>query len=393
MRKKVGSSHIPTTLEGPLPSGTGKEYRKACPVQVSASTTGIGPDGSENACGVLVLTIAEWEIVNMSIVRGALVLTVGFAAAACAGVYVAANRPLAVARSSGEAPFVQRSRTNPPDECLPSQAMPPTLETLCQEKAECLRRQLGRECQVVVQEPFVIAGDASPAALERKHSLTIEPACRVMARQYFRRPPDRPITLLLFSDETIYRHYAELLFFDRNVSRFGYFKPGRNTILVNLSWGDGPLLHELTHALMHFDFPQAAVWLREGLASLHETSSLVSNGERWVLEGKANWRLEVLKRQIQAKRLQSLQDLIQTVDFDGADEAVHCAQARCFCLFLQQKTVLAEIYRRYRTSHNEDPRGEKTVLLTFPGPDWQALDAEFDRWVTSLLASEGTVAK
>jgi hypothetical protein len=144
-------------------------------------------------------------------------------------------------------------------------------------------------------------------------------------------------------------------------------------------------LHELTHSLMYFDFPEAAVWLREGLASLHEASSLVGKGRRWALEARRNWRLDVLRRRIQTGQLQSLQNLIRIIDFDGADEAVHCAQARYFCLFLQRRNVLAEVYRRYRTSHDEDPRGETAILLAFPGLDWQDLDAEFSRWVLQQL--------
>lgn len=344
----------------------------------------------------------------MSVVRGASVLSVGLAAAACAAMYVAANRPSAVARpsldcgpsdttpkrklgSANELPSLTRRAgvQHHVSECQ-TRLMQLSLETLCQEKAGRLRRQLGHECQVVVRRPFVLAGDSSPAYLERKYSLTIEPAWRAMARHYLRRAPDRPITVLLFSGEAPYRRYAERLFFDRNVSRFGYFKPGRRTIVANSAWGDGPLLHELTHAMMYFDFPEAAVWLREGLASLHEASLLAGNGDCWTLDGKVNWRLDVLKRQIQAGPLQSLQNLIQTVDFGGPGEAVNCAQARYFCLFLQQKNVLAEVYRRYRASHDEDLRGEKTVLLAFPGHSWQDLDAEFSRWVMSLPSRAGT---
>jgi len=205
-----------------------------------------------------------------------------------------------------------------------------------------------------------------------------------MTRSYFQRPPTRPITILLFSSETTYRRYAELLFFDRNVSRFGYFKPGRFTILVNLTWGDGPLLHELTHALMYFDFPEAAAWLREGLASLHEASSPIRKERHWILNGQENWRLDVLRREIRAGQLQTLHRLIHTVDMDGTDEAVHCAQARYFCLFLQHKNVLTDVYRRYCVHHAQDPQGEDAVLRAFPGLEWEDLDAEFNRWVTSL---------
>ena len=324
------------------------------------------------------------------------------AAAVCAGVHVVKTQSSVVSQPAGicrlEAGQSIPGRSRLPDGTLRRQktlkggsrsrpADGTYLETLCQERAERLERQLGRECDVVVRLPFVIAGDSNAAALKRKHLSTIEPACQAMVRQYFHKSPDRPITVLLFSDEKTYRRCAESLFFDRNVSRLGYFKPGRRTILANLAWGDGPLLHELTHALMRLDFPEAAVWLSEGLASLHEASLLVGQGDRAFLEGELNWRLEVLERRIQRGMLQGLRDLIHADDFDGPNEAVNFAQARYFCLFLQGKDVLSEIYQRYRASHHEDPRGEKAVLLALSGMGWQELDGEFSRWVMSLSAN------
>ncbi len=326
----------------------------------------------------------------MSVVRSACALSLGFALAICARMYVTAHRPPTEPLPNEGEPGALRSRISPPDDYVAPEL---SLERPCQEKAEQLRHQLRGKCGVVVHEPFVIAGDSNVDTLERMHCATIEPARQAMRHQYFDRWPDSPVTILLFSDEATYQRYTELLFFDRNISRFGYFKPGRRTILANLAWGDGPLLHELTHVLMHFDFPEAAVWLREGLASLHEASSLVSRGKDWVLEGKVNWRHRVLKRQIQAERLQSLHELIQTVTFDGEDEAINFAQARYFCLFLQQKSVLGEIYRQYRASHREDPRGEESILREFPGRDWRDVDTEFSGWVMSLSNGERTVDK
>lgn len=326
----------------------------------------------------------------MSVVRSAFALSLGFALAICARMYMTAHHPSTESLPNEGGSGALGSRISLRDERVAPEL---SSETPCQEKAGHLRRQLRDECGVVVREPFVIAGDASVGALERKQATVIDPARQAMGCQYFNHPPDRPVAILLFSDETTYRRHAELLFFDRNVSRFGYFKPGRHTILANLAWGDGPLLHELTHVLMHFDFPEAAVWLREGLASLHEASSLVRSGEHWVLEGKVNWRLEVLRRQIQADRVQSLHELIQAVAFDGEDEAVRFAQARCFCLFLQQKNVLGEIYRQYRANHREDPRGEEAILREFPGRDWRDMDKEFNGWVMSLSNREGAVDK
>ena len=107
---------------------------------------------------------------------------------------------------------------------------------------------------------------------------TVQPVCDALLASYFRQLPDRPVTILMFATEAAYRRAAEQLFFDRRVSRFGYYKPGRRTVLVNLAEGDGGLLHELTHVLMDADFPNAPLWLQEGLATLHESSDVSACG-------------------------------------------------------------------------------------------------------------------
>ena len=141
---------------------------------------------------------------------------------------------------------------------------------LCHERAARLPQQLNQPVQTIVRPPFVLAGDLSETELQAKLEAAIQPVCEALLASYFRKLPDRPVLILMFTTEAAYRRAAEQLFFDRDVSRFGYYKPGRQAILVNLAEGDGALFHELTHVLMDADFPNAPQWLQEGLATLHE---------------------------------------------------------------------------------------------------------------------------
>jgi len=61
---------------------------------------------------------------------------------------------------------------------------------------------------------------------------------------------------------------------------------------MNIATGGGTLVHEMTHALMAPDFPQAPIWISEGLASLYEQCRV----EKQSLKGDPNWRLPELKR-------------------------------------------------------------------------------------------------
>ncbi len=76
--------------------------------------------------------------------------------------------------------------------------------------------------------------------------------------------------MLVFNGEESYNRYCNALFGDSGISVYGYYKPQLRTLALNLATGGGTLTHELTHALVDFDFPEVPAWFNEGLASLHE---------------------------------------------------------------------------------------------------------------------------
>ena len=256
------------------------------------------------------------------------------------------------------------------------------LPTACRETAARVARDLGDRFEVIQHVPFVLGGDLGRAELERWHGETIEPAAAAMAAAYFDVAPDEPITVLLFSDEETYRRQAERLFGDGQVSRFGYYRPHLRTILINTESGEGPLLHELTHALMAFDFAAVPDWFGEGLASLHERCEVPG------LKGRVNWRLERLQEAIHNDRLPPLRTLIESDDFHGPAQQLNYARARYFCLYMQRQGVLRDFYRRFRFAQSSDPTGSRTIFEIFPDHTWETLDAEFRGFCERRLAGE-----
>jgi hypothetical protein len=259
-----------------------------------------------------------------------------------------------------------------------------SLEIQCREQADEWRTRVSGQLAVVVCTPWILAGDMTAGALRQRYEDGLEPVCRAMRAEYFRTPPDRPLTALLFSREDVYRTWSERLFADREVSRFGYYKSGRRTLVVNLAEGDGPLWHEITHALLGFDLHRPPPWLDEGLATLHETAVLAPglDGER--LRGQTNWRLDVLRSALRDQRWPALRDLLYAEELAGSDAAVRYAQARYFCLFLQQEGRLAGYYRRLRERLASDPHGERTLREIYPDWSLAELDGRFRQWLRSL---------
>ncbi|NLF72196.1 MAG: hypothetical protein GX575_24445 [Candidatus Anammoximicrobium sp.] len=274
-----------------------------------------------------------------------------------------------------------------------------SLTDACRELAVRLPQRLDRPCRSIVCAPFVLAGDLSEAELQAKFVETVQPACDALRAACFRRLPDRPVTVLMFATEAAYRHAAEQLFFDRRVSRFGYYKPARRTVLVNLAEGDGGLLHELTHVLLDADFPDAPRWLQEGMATLHEACDLcscenrpappqpanspavaeVGQVPRWV--PRHNWRRAVLSRAAAERRLPGVRHLVTESRFRGPGEALDFAHARYFCWFLHDRGKLRPLYVKLRERSAADPTGAMTLCETLGNQEWQAIDRDFRIWL------------
>jgi hypothetical protein len=258
-----------------------------------------------------------------------------------------------------------------------------SLQHQCVERAQRLRRQLTSDHVVSIHSPFVLAGD--PAIdLQHEYDKVIQPATRMLNRRFFDRTPDRPLRILLHSSETTYRSNAERLFCDHDISRFGYFKPGRYAVLANLAEGDAALRHELVHALMHFDFPNAPPWLQEGMATLYEAidCSTDASGPCW--KPIPSWRLAILQRALNATRPPRLRQLVHAPHLEGPREAVLYAEARYLCMYLHRVGRLESVYRGVRKDVQRDPSGELGLLAAFPGCSWSDLERRFHPWVLEL---------
>lgn len=252
----------------------------------------------------------------------------------------------------------------------------------CAEMAQWLGRQLGPTARTLVRPPLVLGGDLSAAELERWHDEVLAPAARAMAATYFDTPPDRPVVILLFARETSYREAARRVFGDTEISSYGYYKPHLRTLLVNTARGRSGALHELTHALQAFDFPQAPPWLSEGLASLNEDCRILTDPDR--LEGGVNWRLTRLQAALREGRLPSLAELIARDSFNGPDQALCYAQARYFCLYLQRRGLLAEVYHRARDADRKNGGARLSPAELVPGVPPGELETDFRRFAAGL---------
>lgn len=262
----------------------------------------------------------------------------------------------------------------------PAEQYPPRkLVDACRRRGASLAGELDESFSIATFPPFVVAGNMHPLRLRRIAEGSVLRPAEAMWIAYFDKRPDHVITVLLFDGEKSYRAWARKLFDDRDVAYFGYYKPDRRTLVMNIATGSGTLVHELTHALIEYDFPGVPTWFNEGLASLHEQCRV---GKRRIV-GLTNWRLAGLHKAIRAGDLRPLRDLVTKDDFYGRLRGVNYAQARYFVMYMQHKSVLDEFYKRFRKDHERRDAAVRIVADLFD-KDFETVEREFVAWVNTL---------
>lgn len=250
---------------------------------------------------------------------------------------------------------------------------------LARQAAANLLARLDNSFRAVVRPPFVVVGNLPEMRLRQMADASVVAPAAAMWSSYFRRRPADAITVLLFRDDRSYRLWAEKLFGDKAVPYFGYYKPSRRTLVMNIATGTGTLAHELTHALITYDFPSVPTWFNEGLASLHE-QCYVRPGR---IVGAVNWRLPALQRAVKARTLRPLAELITQRDFYGRQQGLNYAQARYFVMYMQQRGLLRKFYEHFRDHHAGSGADAKAVEHVFDA-ELAKVEASFLQWVMTL---------
>lgn len=253
------------------------------------------------------------------------------------------------------------------------------LTKACDETADELRPRLPRRFVVVSRPPFVLAGNFSEAELERHHREAVSPVAEALWRCYFDHRPDLPVTIVAARDEAAYRDVAKRLDGYEPLAYSGYTQRGERRIVYNAGTGDGTLSHELAHVLASFDFPEMPEWFDEGLAALHEEARFSADG--LILTGQENWRCRLLKDALRAGKLPELETVVTANTFRGEGEGLNYAVVRGFCLYLQERGLLAHFYRKFRANVADDPSGLSTLRELLGSPDNRTLDAGFRSWI------------
>lgn len=263
----------------------------------------------------------------------------------------------------------------------------------CQAVSHQWLSSLGSGFTSVIHGPFVFAGNLSRRELDGWYADTILSSVEAMCREYFDCRITEPVSILLFADEDTYRQFASIHSGRSPASVYGYYKPATRTVVINLSAGGGTLVHELTHSLIDFDFPEAPIWLNEGIASMHEECRIEQTDHEFSLVPLDNWRLPILQDAIRSGNLRSTGDLMDS-SFKGVDEATCYAQARYVCLYLREIGLLDDVYRSLRDDQpgrSDTPASVERVLRRGGFTGLSDFEDTFRRWVLDRGAPRPSV--
>lgn len=258
----------------------------------------------------------------------------------------------------------------------------PLPQAAFEEHVKDRQRSFGAGFTVLAVPPFVVIGDGSPDWVASDANEVVGVAAKALKQRFFQRDPARIIDIVMLQSDSSYDLLAGS-FFGRPSTPYGFYSPCRQAIYVNLSLGNGTLVHEMVHAFMEATFPACPTWLNEGLASLYEHTDLSKGG----LQGRVNWRLPRLKTAIARNKTIPFQELFaesQGEFYDDKSVGLHYAMARYLCYYLQEKGLLETFFHAFLARQEEDPTGLQTLQSVLGEKDLPAFQTRWEKEVLAL---------
>ncbi len=239
-----------------------------------------------------------------------------------------------------------------------------------------------KDFTIVIQRPFVVIGDESPAMVKRRAEGTVKWAVDRLKRAYFTKDPNDILDIWLFKDKPSYRKYTKEIFNYEPDTPYGYFSDTEKALVMNIATGGGTLVHEIVHPFVASNFPECPSWLNEGLGSLYEQSGTRDNE----IIGLTNWRLAGLQDAIRRKKVPSFKSLCSTTthQFYNKDPGTNYSQARYLCYYLQEHRLLRKFYHKFHANCKKDPTGYNTLKEILGRRDMDEFKKDWEAYVMKL---------
>ncbi len=212
-----------------------------------------------------------------------------------------------------------------------------------------------------------------PEAQARHYANVFEGFYSYFATHYFPIVQRQKLEILLFAKDRDYQAFHAP---GKPPSPFGYYTPGKNTLVVNVERGLGTAAHELVHHflllggidLMPADRRES--WVNEGIPEFFEKfmGYVADDGTLHISFGYfSNWRFPDAQAKIATWTLPKL--------FQEFDSSLSSA----FMLFLHRKGVMRKLVRELRAK-GQDAKPDE-LLVTLYGQPLAVIEREWKEWV------------
>ncbi len=264
------------------------------------------------------------------------------------------------------------------------------------ERTQQARRRFGASTPMrTVAGTFLLVQTGRPSPLFDKAAALLERALPLLFDGRFATHPDRAVTVLCFTDPGAYAAYRRAESPEALVD-LGYYRRATRELAVDLSRGEAflpTLTHEIVHPLLEADFPDAPLWLQEGIASLYEAPVFGTDG---AIRGEPrNWRHAELQAALASRAERDGVQLdalfgMSARSFRGdpghtpreraeALERLHYALARSVCAWLDEQGKLWPFYRAWRDGVAGDETGGRAFERVMGGTP-KAMGARWAGW-------------
>ena len=167
---------------------------------------------------------------------------------------------------------------------------------------------------------------------------------------------DDPYGLMQFTEVI----YPDVEYYSR-APFMGYYNRRDNLLLATVYGGYGTLLHEMLHAMVYWDFPDAPGWIEESLATLYERSRWDSGR----LVPLPNWRLD-------NANVDDFRQLDYFDRFKGNPQLDYrdLSALRLLFIYLDAQGKLKTLYEDVKASAGDQELGPVLAALDLDQEDW-----------------------
>ncbi|MBU1341648.1 MAG: peptidoglycan-binding protein [Proteobacteria bacterium] len=242
---------------------------------------------------------------------------------------------------------------------------------------------------VFEKAPFLIIGLEDPVSPVKHYERGVKDFYAYFMKEYFDTPPQRLLVIMISPQPFALVDATHQLYPEVGLPVYapflGYYNPSDNLIMATGGrTGYGTLLHEMVHAMIKADFPEAPDWLNEGLASLYERTQWNSGR----LTALPNWRMDGMREE----KVSSLIELTQKAQDLGL-HSTQIREIRLLLLCLDQRQKVDDLYKMVKQQGPDFDLKKAVTELGLDEQGWRGfLKTTFQDYFAEIAQDKGALS-